>query len=245
MKLNSVVHGDCLQVMEQIPDGSVNLILCDLPYGITACKWDLQIPLEQLWAAYKRVLAPNGVVVLTAVQSFTTDLINSNRKWFRYSLVWLKTMPTGFLNAKRRPLRIHEDILIFSPKAPTYNPQMQPGKPYKSHKKAGKRAKIYGGQNKEVITDNEGVRYPQSVIKFSNGNHKSLHPTQKPIELFSYLIRTYSQINDTVLDNCLGSGTTAISCLETKRNFIGIEKDEGYYRTAVSRLANWYASNLK
>ena len=231
--LNEIIHGDCLEVMPQIPSGSIDMILCDLPYGTTACKWDTIIPFEPLWKQYERIIKDNGAIVLFASQPFTTALINSNIKLFRYSWVWEKEQGVNFLMAKKQPLKVHEDICVFSKKQTVYNPQMTEGKPYISGK--GDSGEVTG-RVKKVQTKNNGTRYPRSVIRFKG--ETGLHPTQKPVELCEYLIKTYTNEGDTVLDNCIGSGTTVIACMNTNRNFIGIEKEKKYFDIAKERIAN-------
>lgn len=230
--------GDCLTMMDEIEGSTIDLILCDLPYGTTACKWDSVIPLEPLWAQYQRVLKPRGVVVLTASQPFTTTLVASNRKWFRYEDVWDKIGTTGYLDANRRPLRRHESILIFSPRGrTTYNPQMGQGKAYCFKRGGG--ASIYR-QHERVWSRNEGTRYPTSIVSISNANGLRIgkvHPTQKPVELGRYLIRTYSNPGDAVLDNAMGVGSFGVAALMEGRSFTGIEKDPGYFALAEQRLA--------
>jgi len=231
--LNEIIHGDCLEVMPQIPSGSIDMILCDLPYGTTACKWDTIIPFEPLWKQYERIIKDNGAIVLFASQPFTTALINSNIKLFRYSWVWEKEQGVNFLMAKKQPLKVHEDICVFSKKQTVYNPQMTEGKPYISGK--GDSGEVTG-RVKKVQTKNNGTRYPRSVIWFKG--ETGLHPTQKPVELCEYLIKAYTNEGDTVLDNCIGSGTTVIACMNTNRNFIGIEKEKKYFDIAKERIAN-------
>jgi site-specific DNA-methyltransferase (adenine-specific) len=217
--------------MKDIPDKSIDMILCDLPYGTTACKWDTIIPFEPLWEQYERVTKDNGAIVLTASQPFTTVLINSNIKRFRYSWTWEKEQGVNFLMAKKQPLKVHEDICVFSKKQTVYNPQMTEGKPYISGK--GDSGEVTG-RVKKVQTKNNGTRYPRSVIQFKR--ETGLHPTQKPVALFEYLIKTYTNEGETVLDNCMGSGTTAIACINTNRNFIGFELDKHYYDIAKERI---------
>lgn len=229
--LNRVTQGDCLDVMAQIPDKSVDMILCDLPYGTTACKWDTIIPLDELWAQYERVIKDNGAIVLTASQPFTAVLSASNIKLLKYSLVWEKEQGVNFLLAKKQPLKVHEDVLVFYKKQPTYNPQMTEGKPYVSGK--GNSGDVTGNVEK-VQTVNSGTRYPRSVLKFKR--ETGLHPTQKPVALFEYLIKTYTNEGETVLDNCLGSGTTAVAAINTNRNFIGIEREPEYVEIAQRRI---------
>lgn len=236
--------GDCLEVMGEIPDGSVDLVLCDLPYGTTACKWDSVIPFEPLWSHYRRLLKPRGAVVLTASQPFTSALVASNREWFKYCLVWEKSSATGVLDCKFRPLKAHEDIVIFSPagcsngsKPPMqYSPQMSEGNAYTTRRKQTETQKSFS-RSCVVRTDthNTGTRYPRSVLRFAN--ETGLHPTQKPVALMEYLIRTYSNEGETVLDNTMGSGTTGVACVKTGRRFIGIERDPGYFAIAEKRIA--------
>ena len=231
MKLNHIYHGDCLEVMKGIPDKSVDMILCDLPYGTTACKWDTIIPFEPLWEQYERIIKDNGAIVLFGSQPFTTVLINSNIKLFRYSWVWEKEQGVNFLMAKKQPLKVHEDICVFSKKQTVYNPQMTEGKPYISGK--GDSGEVTG-RVKKVQTKNNGTRYPRSIIRFKR--ETGLHPTQKPVGLCEYLIKTYTNEGELVLDNCIGSGTTAIACINTGRNFIGIEKEQKYVELARRRV---------
>ena len=241
--INKIICGDCLEVMKGIPDKSIDMILCDLPYGTTACKWDTIIPINLIFEQYKRIIKDKGVITLTASQPFTSSLVMSNINMFRYSLVWEKTTPSGYLNSKRMPLRIHEDILVFYSQLPTYNPQKTTGHIRKIssaiHKRNSKRTENYGQHGLTSYDSTE--RYPTSVLKFKTDKQKSkLHPTQKPVSLFEYLIMTYTNEGDLVLDNCIGSGTTAIACTKTKRNFIGIEQDQKYCEIAKLRLAQEY-----
>lgn len=242
--MGKIIQGDCLEVMNSIPDKSVNMILCDLPYGTTACKWDTIIPFEPLWAQYERVIKDNGAIVLTACQPFTSVLVTSNIKIFRYDLVWQKTHPKGHLNAKKQPMRAHESILIFSKQSTIYNPQKTTGHKRKVAKteyvKEHEGNSVYGREVRNTNYDST-ERYPLSVQIFPNADlTKVLHPTQKPISLFEYLIKTYTNPDDIVLDNCAGSGTTAIACLNTKRRYICIEKDETYFNTMSNRIINWH-----
>lgn len=227
-------QGDCLELMKDLPDGSVDMILCDLPYGTTACAWDTVIPFDNLWAHYRRLC--KGAIVLTASQPFTTALIGSNLKDFRYSLVWEKTLATNFMLVKKQPAKKHEDIAVFYRSQPVYNPQMEEGKAYSD--RARKRTV---GVHGDAVTlkkpiENTGTRYPSSVMKFSNGNNSTVHPTQKPVALMEYLIRTYTHEGMTVLDNTMGSGTTGVACVNTDRNFIGMEMDEKYFAIAKNRI---------
>ena len=235
--INEIHLGDCLELMKDIPDGSIDMILCDLPYGSTAFKWDVVIPFDKLWDQYKRIIKENGAIVLTAQQPFATDLINSNRKLFRYEIIWEKTMKLGFLNANKMPLKGHENILIFYKKLPTYNPQktQKTGRARKRNQKENRYAGYSNFRSSSTVDD--GSRHPHSVVKFSNKNKNSgIHPTQKPVDLFEWLIKTYSNEGDLVLDNCSGSGTTAIACLKTNRKYICIEKDTEYFEKSVSRV---------
>jgi len=230
-----LMHGDCLELMAQIPDGSVDMILCDLPYGTTACKWDSVIPFEPLWAHYKRLIKKNGAIVLTAQSPFDKALGASNMPMLRYEWIWQKEAGTGFMNAKRAPLKDHENVLVFYRECPTYNPQMRTGfKPYIC-KKGGDSENYGSGNSVGIVTVNSGDRYPLTVIEFPRDKNK-IHPTQKPVALMEYLIRTYTNEGETVLDNCMGSGTTGVACINTGRNFIGIEKDAGYFAIAKARI---------
>ena len=221
--------------MPTLAPQSINLILADLPYGATENKWDVRLPLEPLWAQYKRLLAPGGVVVLTAQQPFSSVLVASNPRWFRYAWVWDKHLVTGFFNAKKQPLRRHEDILIFAPRGRggmTYNPQFSEGKPYRS--RPGAPSTNYR-TTKRLPTENDGRRYPVSIISIPN-TRAGGHPTQKPVPLFEYLISTYSNEGDVVLDNVMGSGTAGVACRNTGRRFIGIERESKYFDLAAQRL---------
>lgn len=290
IKINSTIHGDCLEVMKDIDDHSIDMILCDLPYGVTACHWDSIIPLNHhifinkkpvykreyldydnyksfddfksavvhwdennkpgLWQQYTRIIKTNGAIVLTGSQPFTTDLINSNRKWFKHDIIWQKDQSTGGFNANKMVLRTHESILIFYKKLPVYNPQKFD---YRSSKlKIGQEVKypddsggVYennGIKDKNIWVE-EGKRHPLSVIFCSNiirNNNgkiaKSLHPTQKPVKLFEYLIETYSNKGDLILDNCAGSGTTGMAAINTERNYILIEQEHEYIKVINKRL---------
>lgn len=232
-----LMKGDCLELMEDISDGSVDMVLCDLPYGITRNKWDSIIPLDRLWEQYKRVIKDNGSIVLFSAEPFTSLLITSNIQWFRYDLIWAKTQGSDFLNANRKPLRAHENICVFYQKQPTYNAQKTEGKPYKS-KSGETTSSNFGKFNGNYHTENkDGRRYPLSVLRFSGAhNMGKQHPTQKPIDLLEWLIKTYTDEGETVLDNCMGSGSTGVACANTGRNFIGIELDDKYYETARERI---------
>ena len=232
-----LIQGDCLEVMKNIPSASVDMILCDLPYGTTRNKWDTCLNLGKLWEQYKRIIKDNGAIVLFSQMPFTAALVMSNPKMFRYEWIAEKSLATGFLNAKRMPMKAHENILVFYKKLPTYNAQMTKGKPYSITRRD------IGGQyldNFESIeTKNEGTRCPRDVLRdlwqpYCGG--KMYHPTQKPVPLLEYLIKTYTNEGDTVLDNCMGSGSTGVACVNTKRDFIGVELDENYFDIARRRI---------
>ena len=231
-------NGDCLEVMKDIPDKSVDMILCDLPYGATKNKWDTVIPFDKLWKEYNRIIKDNGTIVLFAQGMFTSDLMQSNRNHWRYNLIWEKDRPSGFLNAKRMPLRSHEDICVFYKKSPTYNPQMWEGKPSHSIGKVNgentcKNNNNYG--NFARVEREGNLKYSRSVLKF-NRPHPPIHPTQKNVELCEWLVKTYTNENEVVLDNCMGSGTTGVACINANRKFIGIELDENYFNIAKNRI---------
>lgn len=229
--------GDCLAIMKQIKDNSIDMILTDLPYGVTACRWDSIIPLEELWEQYKRIARDNSAIVLTASQPFTAQLINSNPRMFKYCWYWVKNMVTGFTFAKYQPMRKVEEVCVFYKKAPIYNPQ---GLRLVEKTKIRKRKtpihddQIYKKTLNKSYESWEGSNYPNNVLNIKT--ERGLHPTQKPVELMEYLIRTYTNEDMTVLDSCMGSGTTGIACLNTNRKFIGIEKDEKYFEVAQLRL---------
>ncbi len=231
-----LIHGDCLEKMKDIPDKSIDMILCDLPYGTTQNKWDSVLPLDLLWQQYERIIADNGCIVLTADGIFTGVLMMSKPKWFKYKLVWDKKSTSGFLNAKKMPLRRHEDILIFAKGKTTYNPIMEErGKPRKKGGYVGGNKGTYGSHKEDIKFNNE--YYPTSIIEISNANQKAKqHPCQKPVALLEYLIKTYTLEGETVLDNCMGSGSTGVACVNTGRNFIGIEKDDKYFEIAKKRI---------
>ncbi len=239
LEINKIYNMDCIEGMSLLPSKSIDMILCDLPYGTTQCKWDVVIPLDDLWGQYNRIIKDNGIIVLTSAQPFTSLLISSNIKMFKYSLVWEKSKATGFMNAKKRPLVAHEDILVFYKKLPVYNPQMTLGKPY-NRGKILRKMEVYGSQRATETKSESGLRYPRSVIYFKTAESegKVYHPTQKPLALFEYLIKTYTNEGDIVLDNCLGSGTTVVACINTNRNYIGYEKDEKYFKIIKDRLSN-------
>lgn len=247
IELNKIYNEDCLVGMKRIPDESVDCIICDLPYGTTRNQWDSVIPLDELWLQYKRVVKKNGSIVLFSQMPFTAILACSNLEMLKYEIVWKKENATGFLNSNFAPMKIHENILVFSKssagfvkdksKAMVYNPQMVKGcKPYVC--KQGSQSKNYGKLNsKSWITVSNGDRFPTDLVSFGRDKEK-IHPTQKPVDLIRYLVRTYTNEGDLVLDNCSGSGTTAISCIKEKRNFICFEKDETYWKKSVERVKN-------
>ena len=232
---NQIIFGNCLEIMKEIPDNSIDMILCDLPYGTTACKWDIIIPFEDLWNQYNRIAKENAAIVLTAAQPFTSLLVASNINMFRYEWIWEKPQGTNPLNAKVMPLKSHENVLVFSKKRPKYFPQMEEGKPYSGFvsKDGATIGEVYANQ-KSMHKENHGTRYPKTIRRFKQ--EKGLHPTQKPVDLFEYMIRTYTQEGDLVLDNCIGSGTTAIAAIKSKRDYIGVEKEDKYYRICVDRI---------
>jgi len=230
-----VICGDCLVEMPNIADKSIDMILCDLPYGTTACKWDTIIPFEPLWEQYKRIIKDNGAIVLTASQPFTSMLVMSNLKMFKYELIWDKAKPSTGLHAKTQPLRQHENILIFG--NPKYYPIMEKAKERIDKPRVANNGEAFGG--KEILRQhlNKGLKYPRSLLKISNADQNNrLHPTQKPVALFEYLIKTYTNEGDTVLDNCAGSFTTAIACENLKRNWICIEKEQKYCDRGRKRI---------
>lgn len=240
--LNRIIQGDCLDIMPQIPDKSIDMILCDLPYGTTRNKWDIVIPLDRLWEQYKRIIKENGTIVLTAVQIFSSQLVMSQPTFFKYDWIWKKTIYSGQLNVNHQPLRAHENILVFYTKQPTYNQQFTAGKPYSINRKITFKGESYNKQ-KDNQKVNNGYRYPASVLEFSNPRIKGGHPTQKPVELFKYLIKTYTNEGEIVLDNCIGAGTTALACLQTNRNFIGIEISKAYCEMANKNINEYYHQN--
>lgn len=242
LELNRIYQMDCIEGMKLIPDKSIDMILCDLPYGMTARnKWDVIIPFEPLWEQYERIIKDNGAIVLTAVQPFTSLLVMSNLKLFRYEWIWEKTTATGHLNAKKMPMRAHENILVFYKKLPTYNPQKTYGHPRKVSKAEHKRNCVMTSNYNEhgLTTYDSTERYPRSVQKFSTDKQKeALHPTQKPVALFEYLIKTYTNEGEIVLDNCMGSGTTAVAATLCNRKWIGFEIEPKYIEIANKRLDN-------
>jgi site-specific DNA-methyltransferase (adenine-specific) len=234
-------NGDCLDEMKNIQNESIDLILCDLPYGTISCSWDVIIPFDLLWKEYKRIIKPNGNVVLFSSQPFTTDLIMSNRKDFKYCLVWEKNVPTGMTSAKSRPMKYHEDVCIFNFGKAKYNPIM---KDRVGVGKACYNYEHYAGASNHITIDKKPKKYdpnfvnPSTILKFNVVPNRvnKLHPTQKPVELLEYLIKTYSDESDLVLDNCMGSGSTGEACIKTNRSFFGIEKELDYFEIAKKRL---------
>lgn len=236
--LNKVLNGDCLDIMKNIPDKSVDMILCDLPYGITQNKWDSVIDLEKLWFEYERIIKDNGAIVLNSHGIFTAKLILSNEKLFKYKLTWIKSKSTNFLNAKKQPLRKHEDVCVFYRKQPTYNLQMGTGEAYDKGVRKDQQTGSYGDFKPKHIKS-EGSRYPTDVIYFKTAESEGevFHSTQKPVELGRYLIRTYSNPGDVILDNACGSGSYIVSAILEKRNFIGIEIDNGFCEITENRIS--------
>ena len=250
-----LIHGDCLEKMKTIPDQSIDMILCDLPYGTTTCKWDVVIPFELLWEQYKRIIKDHRAIILFGSEPFSSHLRMSNLPWFKYDWYWRKSRPSGYVNAKLKPLKDIETISIFSngytangsSENMIYHPQG-----LRKVDKEWCRPKNYMSGDKGVnparesnqlsrVIENEG--YPRQVLDFKNQNNNVIHPTQKPVDLCEYLILTYSNEDDTVLDNCMGSGSTGVACINTKRDFIGIEKDDNYFEIAKNRIMEQYKLN--
>lgn len=239
MLMGRVTNIEALELLSLLPDASVDAIITDLPYGTTACAWDEIIPFAPMWAGVRRVLKPRGVFVTTASQPFTSALVMSNPTWFRYEWSWIKSHGNGFLDANRKPLKRHENVLVFSESQAVYYPQMTKGKPYKSKTKS-KTASM--GKFELVETINDGSRYPTTVLEFDNDI--GLHPTQKPVALYRYLVRTYTRPGDLVLDFCCGSATTGMACREEGRRFVLGEKDADIAATAQARLDAPYTPNM-
>ena len=235
-----LIQGDCLELMKHIPDKSIDMILCDLPYGTTACKWDIVIPFEPLWEQYERIIKDNGAIVLFGQEPFSSNLRSSNFKLYRYDWIWEKDNHTNFLNIKKQPAKRHELISVFYKKQPTYNPQMWEGK--ENHSVGNQIGKMVdreylGDKFALKETQKSNLKYPISILRFKGeGRGKAVHPTQKPVALLEYLIKTYTNENETVLDNCMGSGSTGVACINTNRKFIGIELDENYFEIAQNRI---------
>ena len=234
-------QGDCLEVMDKLIESGLKIdaIITDPPYGTTQNKWDSVISLDEMWNRINKLIKSNGAIVFTSQSIFTAKLILSNEKWFKYKLVWEKSKATNFLNAKKQPLRKHEDICVFYNKQPTYNPQMREGKPYDKGVRKDQLTGSYGDFN-PVHVKSEGKRYPTDVVYFKTAESegKVYHSTQKPVKLMEYLIKTYTDENDLVLDFTMGSGSTGVDCMNTNRNFIGIELDEKYFNIAKNRIEN-------
>ena len=265
IELNKIYNEDCLEGMKRIPDGSVDMILCDLPYGTTNNAWDEVIPFEALWEQYERVVKDNGAIVLTASQPFTSKLVISKLEWFKHEWIWEKQRASNFMRANHEPLKYHENVLVFSKGTLDINQQrfkvleideimnmtkkevesMMKAKDYDRFGKIDRRKtvrnsvankKYLGSEIKRIRSADDGFRSPKSVLKINNKLNGNIHPTQKPVALFEYLIKTYTNEDDTVLDNCMGSGTTAIACLNTERNFIGFELNKEYFEIAQNRI---------
>ena len=238
MPTTTLLQGDCLELMKDIPDGSIDAIIADLPYGTTACKWDSILPFDKLWEQYERIIKPNGAIVLTAQQPFTSALVMSNPKLFKYTWVFKKSLPVGHGYAKFRPMSNHEDICVFGKGKTVYNPQFTPRDKPRVYTR--KKASLSGSSS---MTSHDGKtrvlngKYPVTVQEFNTSVQKGkLHPTQKPVALMEYLIKTYTNEGETVLDNTMGSGSTGVACINTNRNFIGMELDEGYFNIATNRI---------
>ncbi len=239
----SLFHGDCIEILPKIPSKSIDAIICDLPYGCTQNEWDCMIDIGFLWDEYNRIKkAENSPIILFGSGMFTSILMQSNRSSWKYNLIWEKSTVTGFLNANRQPLRSHEDILVFYDKQPVYNPQKIPGQKIHSRGSIGKNrsgANYNSCINTPEPEENVGMKFPRSVLHFDTvPPSKKQHPTEKPIELLKYLIKTYTNVGDMILDNCIGSGSTMVAAIRTKRNCIGIEKEKKYFDIALNRMKN-------
>ena len=243
-KFMTLLLGDCLDILPTLEDNSVDMVLVDLPYGTTACKWDSIIPLDKLWEQYNRICKEDAAMVFTAAQPFTTILAASNLENFRYEWIWEKPQGTNPMNAKVMPLKSHENILVFYRKKPIYNPQMWYSTPYTGFSsEESKIGEVYGSAKSKHRDNPEGSRYPKTVLRFKQ--QKGFHPTQKPVDLMEYLIKTYTNEGQTVLDNTMGSGTTGVACMNTGRNFIGIEMEEKYFKISENRINNPLLSAMK
>ena len=250
MELNKIYNEDCLEGMKRMPDKSVDMILCDLPYGTTACSWDTIIPFDPLWEQYERIIKDNGAIVLTATQPFTSALVMSNPNLFKYEWIWQKNSTSGFALAKKQPMRNHESVLVFYKKQCTYNYIKEPRLVDENSKKRmeydftslkGNNQINNGLKKVRYVPEDKNLSYPKTVQFFknvANNSKQRVHPTQKPVELFEYLIKTYTDEGEMVLDNCMGSGTTAIACINTGRDYIGFELDETYYKKSLERIKN-------
>ena len=244
LELNKIYNGDCLDVMQNIDSKSVDLILCDLPYNTTPCKWDCMIPFEPLWNAYKCIIKPEGAIVLFAQQPFTTKLISSNMEMYKYNWIWQKEQGTNFLNSHYQPMKVTEDICVFgfgatSPSASlhmTYNPQKKEGyEPYERTRDERTQTSVVRSNIKRCTTNSDGTRFPTNVLYYKHDRNKT-HPTQKPVDLLRYLIRTYTNEGGVILDSCAGSGSTCIAAIREKRNWIAIELNEEYFKLASERI---------
>lgn len=241
IELDKIYLEDCIEGMKAIPDGSVDMICTDPPFGSTANPWDRQLPLPAMWAEFMRVTKENAAIVIFSQLSFAVDVINANRKLFRYEWIWEKSCPVGFLNAKKMPLRLHENILVFYRHLPTYNPQFWQSTPYKKSQRVIERGCYRELKRRYVTQSEDGQRYPVDIVRCNSGqslsgNKQMYHPTQKPVELLEYLIKTYSNEGETVLDACMGSGSTAVACINTERRFIGFETVQQYFDIAEERI---------
>lgn len=236
-----LIQGDCLEKMKDIPDKSIDMVLCDLPYAVTKAKWDIAIPFEPLWEQYERIIKDNGVIALFGSEPFASKLRLSNEKLYRYDWYWIKEKGKGHLNAKKMPLKSVETISIFYKKYGVYNPQFTIGEPYKklNCSKNSLNKGVYGSTNESTDTISNGKRYPKTDLYFTSVQRTS-HPCQKPTKLLQYLIQTYTNEGETILDNTMGSGSTGVACLNTNRNFIGIEQDSNYFNIARDRIENTY-----
>ena len=234
-----IKQGDCLELMREIPDKSIDLIICDLPYGVTACNWDKRLPLDKLWLDYKRIIKPNGAIVLFAKDKFSAEILMSNIKGFKHKWFWDKKQSGSFFLAKYMPLQIVEEILVFTKNGErvNYYPQMIKGK----MRKRGGAKKVHSSMNKGFrleFSSQSDLYYPTNILRYSITKSKRIHPTEKPVELLEYLIKTYSNENEVVLDNCIGSGSTAVACIRTNRRYIGFELEKEYYDIAIKRIEN-------
>ena len=235
-------QGDCLELMQDIPDKSIDMILCDLPFGSSNCSWDNVIPFEPLWEQYNRIIKENGAIVLFGSEPFSSKLRISNLKNYKYDFIWDKVKPSGHLNAKRMPLKQHETISVFCKGKCNYYPIMTEQAPRINKNYLKNKSELFGNEREVIRISNK--KYPKSILEFSNANQKNkIHPTQKPVELLEYLIKTYTKENETILDNCMGSGSTGVACINTNRNFIGIELNEQYFTIAKERIED--VSNSK
>lgn len=243
MEKSKLYLGDCIKIMnEDIEKESVDVVIVDLPYGTTQNKWDIIIPFEDLWKSLSRVTKNTSNMIFTASQPFTSQLICSNIKMFRHEIIWEKTIGSGQLNIHHQPLKVHESVLIFNKKLGTYNPQMTEGEPYKIHRKLNKYGTTNYNEQKDHFSENSGFRHPRSVIKISNPRIKNGHKTQKPLTLMEFLVKTFSNENDVILDCCMGTATTGVACLKHNRKFIGIEKDEEFFNLSKERI-EYYIEN--